>query len=93
MTTSLTTIVCVWDPKTEELLFEGSSTAVGLDDIRTVVGRDSFPQDPDLVKAIHPVTRQQGLKLIELMGLSFDGDGEFQVSRELVEAPSTTRTP
>jgi hypothetical protein len=28
------------------------------------------------------------MKLIELMDLRFDGDGEFQVSRELVEDPT-----
>jgi hypothetical protein len=32
--TSLATFVCVWGYKTEELLFEGSSTAIGLEDIR-----------------------------------------------------------
>lgn len=84
--TSLATFVCVWDSKTEELLFEASSTAIGLEDIRSVVGRDAFPEDPDMI-VVHPVSREQGMKLIEVMGLRFDGDGEFQISREMVDDP------
>jgi hypothetical protein len=58
--------------------------------ICSVVGRDAFPEDPELIKAIHSLTREHGMKLIELMDLRFDGDGdgEFQVSRELVEDPT-----
>lgn len=85
--TSLATVICVWDAKTEELLFEGSSTSIGLEDIRSVVGLDAFPDDPEMV-VVHPISREQGIKLIEMMGKRFDGDGEFQISRELVDDPS-----
>ncbi|MGY3582422.1 hypothetical protein ACVIGB_000654 [Bradyrhizobium sp. USDA 4341] len=82
--TSLATFVCVWHPETEELLFEGSSSTVGLEEIRSVVGHDSFPEDPEMI-AVHPITRDQGMKLIDMMGFKFEGDGEFQISRELVD--------
>jgi hypothetical protein len=82
--TALSTCICVWDRDTDALLFEGSSAAIGPEDIRAVVGDDAFPEDPDIV-AVHPLTREQGMRLIEMMGLQFDGDGEFQISRELVD--------
>jgi hypothetical protein len=50
---------------------------------------DRFPEDPESVKAAHPAMRERGLKPNELMGLHFDGNGEFQVSRELIENPIT----
>lgn len=83
--TVLSTCICVWDPKSDELLFEGSSATVGLDDVRSVIGADAFPEDPELV-VVHPITREQVLKLIDMMGLRFEGDGEFQISRERVDA-------
>ena len=83
--TVLSTCICVWDPKSDELLFEGSSATVGLEDVRSVIGSDAFPEDPDLVTA-HPITREQGIKLIGMMGLRFEGDGEIQISRELIDA-------
>jgi hypothetical protein len=82
--TALATCICVWDPKSDKLLFEGSSATVGLENIRSVIGSEAFPEDPELV-AVHPVTREQGIKLIEMMGFQYDGDGEFQISRELVD--------
>jgi hypothetical protein len=85
--TSLATFICVWDRKTNEPLFEGLSTTVGLKDVRSVVGRDAFPEDPEMI-AVHLLSRVQGMELIALMGLRFDGDGEFQVSREFVEDPT-----
>lgn len=59
---------------------------MGLEGIRPVVGCDAFPEDPEVI-AVHPITREQGMKLIGMMGLRFDGDGEFQISRERVEDP------
>jgi hypothetical protein len=38
------------------MLFEGSSAAIGLEDIRSVIGPDAFPEDPDII-AVHPITR------------------------------------
>jgi hypothetical protein len=81
----LETCICVWDPKTDTMLFEGSSAAIGLEDIRSVIGPDAFPGDPDII-AVHPITRDQGIRLIEMMGLRFEGDGEFQISREIADA-------
>lgn len=89
--TSLATFVCVWDFKTGALLFEASSMTMSLEDIRSVVGRDAFPEDPDMI-AVHPVSREQGMKLIEMMGLYFDGVGEFQISREMVDDPETAHS-
>jgi hypothetical protein len=83
--TSLATCICVWDPKTDKMLFEGSSATIGLEDIRAVIGPDAFPEDPDII-AVHPITHEQGLRLIEMMGLRFEGDGEFHISREIVDA-------
>lgn len=79
----LATVVCVWGAGFDELLFEGKSADIDADAIRSVVGRDAFPRDPEIV-AVHPISREQGMKLIGMMGLDFDGDGEFHVSRELV---------
>lgn len=79
----LTTVVCVWGPGFDDLLFEGKSAGIDAEAIRSVVGRDAFPEDPEIV-AVHPIPREQGMKLIGMMGLDFDGDGEFHVSRELV---------
>ncbi|MFT3940284.1 hypothetical protein [Rhodopseudomonas sp.] len=56
---------------------------MGLEDVRSVIGADAFPEDPDLI-AVHPNTREQGVKLIGMMGLCFDGDGE---SRSRASAP------
>lgn len=81
---TLATVVCVWGRQTDELLFEGSSTNVGLDDIRSVLGPGAFPEDPQLI-GVHPIPREQGMKLIALMGLRFEGDGEFHVNRESVQ--------
>jgi hypothetical protein len=67
------------------MLFEGSSAAIGLEDIRSVIGPDAFPGDSDII-AVHPITRDQGIRLIEMMGLRFEGDGEFQISREIADA-------
>jgi hypothetical protein len=53
---SLETCIWVWDPKTDTMLFEGSSAAIGLEDIRSVIGPDAFPEDPDII-AVHPITR------------------------------------
>jgi hypothetical protein len=83
--TMLSTCICVWDSKSDELLFEGSSATVSLEDVRSVIGPDAFPEDPELITA-HPISREQGIKLISMLGLRFEGDGEFQVSREIVDA-------
>jgi hypothetical protein len=32
--------------------------------ICSVVGRDAFPEDPELIKAIHPLTREHGMRSI-----------------------------
>ena len=77
------TTVCVWGSGFDELLFEGKSAGLAAEAIRSVVGRDAFPEDPEIV-AVHQITREQGMKLIGMMGFNFDGDGEFHVSRELV---------
>lgn len=49
------------------------------------IGAGTFPDDPKLI-VVHPIPREQGLKLIGMMGLNFDGDGDFQLSRELGDA-------
>ena len=77
------TTVCVWGSGFDELLFEGKSAGLAAEAIRSVVGRDAFPEDSEIV-AVHQITREQGMKLIGMMGFNFDGDGEFHVSRELV---------
>ena len=78
----LTTVVCVWGSGFDELLLEGKSASIDAEAIRSVVGRDAFPEDPEIV-AVHPIPCEQGMKLIAMMGLDFDGDGEFHVSREM----------
>lgn len=78
----LATVVCVWHPETDELLFEGSSSTLSVEEIRGVVGPD-FPQDPEPMAA-YPVSAAHGRRLLGMMGLGFHGEGEFQVSREPV---------
>lgn len=76
----LTTVVCVWHPETDDLLFEGASALLSVDQVREVVGA-KFPTNPEPMTG-YPVGADEGRKLLDLMGLSYDGDGEFQVSRE-----------
>ena len=83
MNTHLAIFVCVWDPATDDLLFEGSSPALTVEKVREVVGPDAFPADPEIMAA-HPVSDEHGRKLLDLMGTSYAGEGEFQVSREYV---------
>ena len=76
----LDTVICVWHPETDELLFEGASQTLSVEAVRAVVGPD-FPQDPEPMAAF-PVTAAQGRTLLGMMGHRFAGEGEFQVSRE-----------
>jgi hypothetical protein len=85
MRPTLATVVCVWHPDTNELLFEGFSTVVGVDQIRDVVG-EAFPANTGAMMA-HPVSVEVGRELLALMGLPFGGEGEFEVSREYVRRP------
>ena len=62
----LAIVVCVWHPETDELLFDGASASVSVQNVRDIVG-SSFPEDPEIMTA-HPVP---------VMGKKFDGDGEF----------------
>jgi hypothetical protein len=87
MKTHLATFVCVWHPDTDELLFEGHSTEIGVDLVRKVVGEDAFPADPEAMTA-HPISVEAGRKLLSMMGLHFAGVGEFQVSREYIRRPT-----
>ncbi|AWO92693.1 MULTISPECIES: hypothetical protein [Bradyrhizobium] len=79
----LATVVCVWHPETDELLFEGASQTLSVEAARAVVGTD-FPEDPEPMAA-YPVSAEHGRALLGTMGLRFDGEGEFQVSREPVK--------
>ena len=80
----LKTVVCVWHPETDELLFEGASAKLGVDAIRSVVGAQ-FPENPGVLVG-YPIAPAQGRALLAMMGLEFVGSGEFQVSREPVVA-------
>jgi len=87
----LATVVCVWHPEIDELLFVGSSRTLCIEEVCAVVGSD-FPKNPELMVAF-PVSAAHGRALLGMMGLSFDREGEFQVSREPLKAAfvSTSR--
>ncbi|EKS34486.1 hypothetical protein [Afipia broomeae] len=77
-------VVCVWHPETDELLFEGASASLSIRAVQEVVG-PSFPENPELMAA-YPVPVGPGRALLRMMGKKFDGEGEFQVSREPLKA-------
>ncbi|MET4384463.1 cyanate lyase [Bradyrhizobium sp. F1.4.3] len=85
----LAIVVCVWHPETDELLFEGASTSLSVQNVRDIVG-PSFPEDPEIMTA-HPVPVVHGRALLHLMGKRFDGDGEFQVSCEPLRFAEVSR--
>lgn len=85
----LTTVVCVWHPETDELLFEGASALLSVDQVREVVG-SKFPTQLEPMTG-YPVSADQGRKLLDLMGLNYDGEGEFQVSSEPLKVVGSVR--
>ncbi|MGY3356386.1 hypothetical protein ACVWZK_003049 [Bradyrhizobium sp. GM0.4] len=54
----LATVVCVWHPETDELLFEGSSSTLSVEEIRGVVGPD-FPGKSEPMAA-YPLSAAHG---------------------------------
>lgn len=52
--------------------------------VRELLG-SSFPDNPELMAA-YPVPVEHGRALLRMMGKKFNGEGEFQVSREPLTA-------
>jgi hypothetical protein len=77
-------VVCVWHPETDELLFEGASASLSVQAVRELLG-PSFPENPEPMAA-YPVPVGHGRALLRMMGKTFSGEGEFQVSREPLKA-------
>lgn len=87
----LAIVVCVWHPETDELLFEGASATLSVQTVRELVG-PSFPENPEIMAA-HPIPVAQGRALLDMMGKKFDGEGEFQVSREPLKIDDVSQRP
>lgn len=87
----LAIVVCVWHPETDELLFEGASASLSVQTVRDVVG-PSFPEHPEIMAA-HPVSVALGRALLDMMGKKFDGEGDFQVSREPLRVVEVSGLP
>lgn len=83
----LTTVITVWDKTTEALLFEGASTAIRDTDVRKIVDPNTGPGDLLFSGIVFPITEEEGHRILSLMGLKFDGSGDFHLSRERVVTP------